>query len=271
MNQIAVLITCHNRKEKTLHCLQNLYKQSITCDVYLVDDGSIDGTSLAVKSYFPDVNIIQGNGELYWNRGMFTAWSVAEKIDYEYYLWLNDDTYLFPDTLSMMLECSNLQKNKALIVGASCSPDNHNLTTFGADYKKKALHPNGTLQECDAFGGNCVLIPRIIYKKCGKLDYYYRHSLGDIDYAKNVIKYHFPIYLAPKYTGECVNDSNVIVEKNSLKAFYKRCKMLYHPLGYSNPLEFFHYYRKYEGLFSAIIHFLAIHYHVIFPLSHKRQ
>ena len=45
MNQIAVLITCHNRKEKTLHCLQNLYKQSITCDVYLVDDGSIDGSS----------------------------------------------------------------------------------------------------------------------------------------------------------------------------------------------------------------------------------
>lgn len=270
MNQIAVLMTCYNRKDKTLHCLQNLYSQTIPVDVYLVDDGSTDGTSQVIKTRYPSVNVIQGNGNLYWNRGMYTAWTEAEKQDYKYYLWLNDDTYIFPSTLSMMLECSNKCNDKALIVGASCSPDNHSRTTFGADFKKKAIHPNGSLQECDAFGGNCVLVPRSIYKDCGKLDYFYRHSLGDIDYAKTVIEHNFKIYLAPQYIGECINDSRISPCKNPSIPFLERCKMLYHPLGYSNPIEFFYFYYKHKGIISAILHFLSIHYHVIFPTNQKK-
>lgn len=270
MNQIAVLITCYNRKEKTLRCLKNLYRQAVPFDVFLVDDGSTDGTSEAIKSEFPEVTIIKGDGSLFWNRGMYTAWSVAEKHDYKYYLWLNDDTYLFPETLSMLMECSKKCNDEALIVGASCSPTHHSITTFGADFQGKAVHPNGALQECDSFGGNCVLVPRIIYKVCGKLDYYYRHCLGDIDYAKNVIEHGYKIYLAPQYAGECINDSKTAVCKDPSVPFLKRCKMLYHPLGYSNPKEFYHYYKKHYGIFSAILHFVAIHYHLVFPAKRKR-
>ena len=64
---IAVLITCHNRKEKTLQCLKALYKQEglnsdYKMEVFLVDDASTDGTAVAVKDRYPLVNIIQGNG-----------------------------------------------------------------------------------------------------------------------------------------------------------------------------------------------------------------
>ena len=53
--KIATLLTCHNRKEKTLKCLnsitaQHIPKQVGKIDVFLVDDGSTDGTSEAVKS-----------------------------------------------------------------------------------------------------------------------------------------------------------------------------------------------------------------------------
>ena len=45
LNKIAVLITCHNRKEKTLKCLRTLYSQTLPAgaeiSVYLVDDGLI--------------------------------------------------------------------------------------------------------------------------------------------------------------------------------------------------------------------------------------
>lgn len=56
MKTIAVLLTAHNRKEKTLLCLDFLFKQKqveeYTIDVYLTDDGSTDGTSEAVKKHF---------------------------------------------------------------------------------------------------------------------------------------------------------------------------------------------------------------------------
>ena len=46
---ISVLMTCHNRRELTLKCLGLLLSQiGEDARVYLVDDGSTDGTAVAV-------------------------------------------------------------------------------------------------------------------------------------------------------------------------------------------------------------------------------
>ena len=77
---IAVLMTCHNRVETTLACLRRLTPQlSPTDGVFLVDDGSMDGTGVKVKAEFSDVNVINGDGTLYWARGMHLAWKSAIK------------------------------------------------------------------------------------------------------------------------------------------------------------------------------------------------
>ena len=45
---IAVLLTCHNRKVKTISCLKSLYEATLpkgfSLEIFLVDDGSVDGT-----------------------------------------------------------------------------------------------------------------------------------------------------------------------------------------------------------------------------------
>ena len=80
MKTIAALITCFNRKEKTILCLTNLFKQPLLnnfeLDVFLTDDGCTDGTAEAVGKMFPQVHIIKGDGNLFWNRGMYM-------VDYE--------------------------------------------------------------------------------------------------------------------------------------------------------------------------------------------
>ena len=74
MKHIAVLMTVYNRREKTLKCLRNLFNQRIptdfSLDVYLTNDGCKDGTPEALRSEFPQVRIIEGDGSLFWNRGM---------------------------------------------------------------------------------------------------------------------------------------------------------------------------------------------------------
>lgn len=89
--KIAAILTCYNRKEKTFQCLASLFEIIPTCKVYLVDDNSTDGTSTLIHQKFPQVYLIQGNGNLFWSRGMYTAWKEAIKENYDYYLWLNDD------------------------------------------------------------------------------------------------------------------------------------------------------------------------------------
>ena len=75
---IAVLLTCFNRRAKTLAALEALFKQdgagtTFALNVFLVDDGSSDGTGDAVRGAFPQVHVIDGTGDLYWNGGMRRA------------------------------------------------------------------------------------------------------------------------------------------------------------------------------------------------------
>jgi GT2 family glycosyltransferase len=112
--KIAVLLTCFNRKKKTLKCLSSLFAIS-NFDVYLVDDASTDGTSEEIQVQYPSVNIIKGNGNLFWNRGMYLAWSYALNDNYDYYLWLNDDVVLYPFFFDELMR-SNLFGNKHCII-----------------------------------------------------------------------------------------------------------------------------------------------------------
>ena len=96
MLSVAAILTCFNRKNKTQKCLESLFKILPDCDVYITDDGSTDGTRDMLHQCFPKVKVISGTGNLFWSRGMYTAWKEAVKGKYDYYLWLNDDIELYP-------------------------------------------------------------------------------------------------------------------------------------------------------------------------------
>jgi len=101
-----VLLTCFNRKEKTLACLKSIYFQmpvkELELVIYLVDDGSTDGTGEAVADEFPEVKILYGDGSLYWNGGMSLAWHTAALDYFDYYIWMNDDIDVKTDAFFTM-------------------------------------------------------------------------------------------------------------------------------------------------------------------------
>ena len=198
---IAVLITCHNRKDKTIQCLTALYAQAglggfYTIEVFLVDDASNDGTGEAIKNQFPEVNIIQGNGNLFWNRGMHLAWKTASTVkDFDYYLWLNDDTFLYKNAIIMLLNGSQLLNKKSVICGSTVSLETNTISYGGFSKESKMLIPNGKLQEVFAINGNCVLIPKYVFKIIGILDRRFPHAIGDFEYGMRVRKRKLKSYI----------------------------------------------------------------------------
>lgn len=268
MKNIAVLLTVHNRKEHTLNCLSKLEIVDIPnqygLDIYLVDDASTDGTSKAVEINYPNVKIINGNGSLYWNRGMHLAWKTACSANkkYDYYLWLNDDTYLFKQSLRTLLEISNAKENKSIVVGALRSSES-NITTYGAR-ENKVIQVNGKIQQCTTFNGNCVLIPDYVYQKLGILDPFFRHAYGDTEYGLRAKRYGINSYVTPDHIGIC--DNNKIPKDCFSKTipFRRRIRHFYSPLG-MNPIEYFYLNNKYYGLYKAVRYFITKHFRVFFP------
>jgi len=267
-NKIAVILTCHNRREKTLTCLKHLYQNEIIRDyemkIFLVDDGSIDGTSEAVSKEFTEVNIIKGDGSLYWNRGMYKAWTEAVKKNSDFYLWLNDDTFLYEDAIQNMIETSFKVGGEAIIVGSTCSSLNKQITTYGGRQGKKVIQTDGQIKKCSTFNGNFVLIPHSVYSKLGNLDFKFRHSFGDIEYGMRANRNKINSYVAPNHIGTCERHDSIIKCFSPNIPFLVRFKHFYSPLG-MNPFEFYYMNKKYKGLISAMRVFMATHLRVLFP------
>jgi GT2 family glycosyltransferase len=215
--KIAVLITCHNRREKTLACLEALFLSNLqvgmSVHVILVDDGSTDGTSEAVQSRFPGVEVILGNGSLFWNRGMHRAFSRAMAIGFDAYLWLNDDTVLFPDAIALLSSTATDLRNQlqipVMVVG-STQDDTGNLTYGGSvavnrirRFQYRKVWDAQIPVECEVINGNCVLILNEIVNVVGNIDFQFEHAMGDTDYALRVRAAGMHIFVAPGFVGKC--------------------------------------------------------------------
>ncbi|MEO0647557.1 MAG: glycosyltransferase family 2 protein, partial [Cyanobacteria bacterium J06650_10] len=219
---IAVLMTCHNRRKTTLSCLAALHKQSLPFHVYLVDDGSQDGTTQAVKEHYPNTHIIPGDGNLFWVGGMRLAFAAALAKEYEFYLWLNDDTILTLEALEKLTHTYNTVKTKvanhqhssAIIVGSVQDPISGELTYGGRKkggkwYYKKLLPviPTHEPQPCSTMQGNIVLIPHDVATAVGNIDAAFVHTFGDLDYGLRARKLGYSIWVAPSYLGTCEQNS----------------------------------------------------------------
>jgi len=216
MKKTAILLTVFNRCNVTLQGLRSLQtainylpKETYAFDIYMTDDGCTDGTSEAVSKEFPEIKIIKGNGSLFWSGGMRKAWQTAmdSNINYDYYLWLNDDAILFEKALSSLFIADKELLNKAVISGAFC--DEYGKVSYGGRTRDgKIMEPDGTYRDIFFMNGNLVLIPICVVEELGIIDSIYQHSLGDWDYGRRATKAGFRVVLTKEYVGKTDRHDN---------------------------------------------------------------
>tara|TARA_R110001632_G_scaffold101693_1_gene209582 strand:- start:9048 stop:9899 length:852 start_codon:yes stop_codon:yes gene_type:complete len=237
---IAVLITCHNRKSKTVACIKRLFELLLpnnleNLDIYLVDDGSSDGTSNAVKEIFPNVHIIQGDGSLFWNQGMRLAWETAVNVkEYDFYLWVNDDVILEEDALIELMGCyaeaKIIENHELIVTGAFRNSEFSNKFSYGGRTESEIVIPNGELLQCKYINGNTVLISKKIYSSLGNLSPDYTHAMGDFDYGLRAIQAGFKNFTTKKYIGICQTNEEP-QWSNPKVPLKKRIELFRSPLG----------------------------------------
>ncbi|OOG19702.1 hypothetical protein BWD42_07300 [Sphingobacterium sp. CZ-UAM] len=250
--QVAVLITVFNRIEKTILCLTSLFGAPIaeldmTFTLFITDDGSTDGTATRIKAEFPQANIeiLSGNGQLFWNGGMNNSWRAAiAKGGYDLYLWLNNDTVVFPNLWREIKAADEYAKSQfgkgGIYVGSTLDTDGNGLSYGGFNYlnkwtlKDEFIYPDGTFQNCEAAHGNVTCVSHDVVMAEGVFCDSYIHSGGDHDYSYRAHKHGFPVFVLREFVGQCENDHYVGEEITIGKlALRDRLKYLHSPLGFN--------------------------------------
>lgn len=247
---IAVVMTVFNRKEKTKKCIESILKEvndsSIDIDFYITDDGSTDGTKDLIKGYqkkYKDSKffILNGSGNLFWNKGMYLAYGEALKNKYNFYLWVNNDVEFYSGFLSVLIKDYNKSKNNnqsVIICGAVRYIDKNELSYGGSlnksktnPYKRELIMPNGEIQKCHCINGNCLLIPSETSELIGNVDERYEHGFGDFDYGYKLIEAGGQPYIASRFVGICDRNSIVNTWKDSSLSIKRRIELKNKPTG----------------------------------------
>jgi GT2 family glycosyltransferase len=222
--RIAVLVTCHNRVEVTIRGLGSLVDalskaESLEYDLFVVDDGSKDGTALEIARKFPQAHIDVGDGSLFWNGGMCRAYSLARRRgSFSEYLLFNDDVVVNPEALAPFLSEYRVLNSKSPAILAAATLNNDGAYSYSAYVRPSKLRPltlqkmgvTDRVQPCDTFNGNFVLVPARFFESIGGLDPYYVHAYGDIDLGYVAKKAGVQPHLASTPIGFCqANEASV--------------------------------------------------------------
>lgn len=243
---ICILLTCFNRKEKTLACFAAIQRSFLPANIELtatvVDDGSTDGTVEALAAAHPWVHVERSKDSLYWCRGMHRAFAIAEHSKPDFYLWLNDDTMLYPDALARLLEAEKqlrASSGKPVVVVGSTVDGETGVLTYGGSTRHAGLkrmrfsriQPADVAQRCDAMNGNLVLVSKEAATVVGNLDPVFEHAMGDTDYALRANKLGVQVWVAPDVHGICSNNTVTGTHMDTSLTFSRRWKLMMHRKG----------------------------------------
>jgi GT2 family glycosyltransferase len=203
---LCIVIPVFNRKEFTRACLQSLYKQTLHADqIIVVDDGSTDGTSKMLRREFPEVIVLEGDGNLFWTAAINMGIRYALGIGADYVMTLNNDTVASATFIEKMMAAA-AQKPNALIgaldvdsttkqpyYGGEIIDWKWSKSTYLLDILKKeerkGLHP------VSLFPGRGLVIPRKVFDSIGLFEERkLPHYMADYDFTHMALRNGFPIY-----------------------------------------------------------------------------
>lgn len=252
--RIVAIIACHNRREKTLACLETLAAGSKAAaaqgvgavEVILIDDGSRDGTATDVARRFPDVRILTGDGTLWWGGAMALGLSGIDGAA-DFHLWLNDDVKLDIDALARLVAVHDQLREAggkgAIVVGATREPESGATSYGGAvrgrfhPFRFSPVTPGDHPILCDAMHGNIVLVPRDAATRLGGIDPVFIgvQGMADTDYALRARAAGIAVMLAPGTVGTCARGERLLPWRDGRRLLADRVRELWGPLGYPLP------------------------------------
>lgn len=253
---LYIIIPVFNRKHFTRECLLSLRQQ--TTQVFrtvVVDDGSTDGTDQMLATEFPEVEVVTGDGNMFWTAGVNAGIRRALDLGATAVMTLNNDVVTAPDFVAQML--ATAKKHPTAVLGALELDAATGETIYGGEVlnfrtnttldllKELPAEQKRGLHAVTYLPGRGLLIPKVVIEKIGLFDEKrLPHYLADFDYTSVARRNGFPVYCNydarlstyPEESGQTLTRKH-----RSLKGYYQH---LFGIRGGGNMVNFTHFALK---------------------------
>ena len=225
--EMSIVLVCWNNKDYLDPCLRSLYDSNlkISFDVIVVDNGSTDGSQDMLREKFPDVMLLQNEGNV--GLGKASNQGIEATIG-KYILLLNNDTIVNGQSLKEMVNFLDNHPDAGAVGGKLLNPDGSFQAGFAkfsniweellivtgvgnkiwpgypSHYDTNQITPVGWLSSA------CLLLRRSTLEKIGLLDenYFIYGDEADLQYRLNRSGwkvYYIPSATTIHYGGKSMN------------------------------------------------------------------
>jgi GT2 family glycosyltransferase len=180
---VAVVVPAHNGRRYTEACLRALHGVEGEFAMIVVDDGSTDGTESMIRERWPHVDVVRGNGLLWWSGSVNLGCRRAIERGAKVVVLLNNDDVGFSNNLVTRLAFHASTREacvSAVAVDRAPNPDGLVLQAGGTlswGLRGAALkdvgvryQPTSDLVPCDWLPGNALAFTVSIFKSLGGFD-----------------------------------------------------------------------------------------------------
>ena len=236
---ISFIIVNWNTKDLLLECLASIYQtvNEIAFEIWVVDNGSSDGSVGAVKDKYQSIKIIENRINL----GFAAANNLAlESMGGQYALLLNTDTVLSEDAVSELHRFMEVNPETAIACGQLLNLDGSKQNSIANFPSLLSLVSNETLLrlllprrfpskrreyrtpiEIDSCIGACMLIRKKAIDQTGFLDDRYFFFLEETDWAYRMKKVGWKIYFVPAAKIFHAQGKSVRIRADARIMFYR--------------------------------------------------
>jgi GT2 family glycosyltransferase len=212
---ISIIIVNLNTKRLLIECLASIYEtvRNLSVEIWLVDNGSTDGSVETVKQHYPGVNVIQNIKNL----GFAAANNKAfEKMKGRYGLLLNTDTILKKGAVETLFDFMEKNPDAGMACGQLLNPDGSKQNSIANFPGLPSLLLNETLLrillpgrypskrkeyknpiEVESCIGACLIVRKKVMGHVGFLDENYFFFFEETDWAKRIKQSGWKIYFVP--------------------------------------------------------------------------
>lgn len=204
---VSIVITTRNRKEIILDCLESLFKMDyLFFEIIVVDNGSEDGTVLAIKKKFPKVKVISSKENLGINGGKNLGQKYAKG---DYIFFLDSDTIVDRKILTEMVNLAESDSSIGMVCPKMYYWRPKNFIWYAGTYvnlltsQTKNLGVNekdngqwDQVRETE-FAPTAYLVKREVAKKLKGHDEIFFMTYGDTDYGYRVRESGFKVLFCP--------------------------------------------------------------------------
>ncbi len=213
--KLSIGIVNYNTPDLTRKLIKSILSgksgfRSDQMEIIVLDNGLIAPCKEEIREFLPKVKYL-ANSE---NEGFSRGYNKTIRYSLgRYYLMLNSDIEVLPNSLTELLKAAEDLKEKAVLGGKLVFPDGSDqdsafhLPTVSGAFKEYFLKEKGSYfmyqpsgEECVRVEGlvmACLLIPKKILNETGLLDEGTFIFFEDIEYARRLKKLNIPIFFVP--------------------------------------------------------------------------